>query len=161
MSSGCMQGERASWKVWLIGGLVIAAVLSGCIGPQQQARQPAAGPLPLIGTTWILKTYKGSDGSMVPVIPNWNVTARFDAEGKFTAHAGCNHISGLYVLSGQNGISLGSFSTTAVGCRGPVGVQEAAYSRHLRNASSYETTADGMLNLKDADGERILVYSGR
>ena len=156
-----MQGESGSWTTWLIGGLVIAVLLSGCIAPQQQAQQPAATPLPFIGTTWILKTYMGSDGRMDPVIPNWNVTARFDAEGKFTAHAGCNHFSGPYVLSGQNRISIGSFSTTAVGCMGPIGDQEASYSRHLRNASSYETTADGMLNLKDADGKLILVYSGR
>lgn len=161
MSTGCMQGESGSWTTWLIGWAVIAVLLSGCIAPQQQAQQPAATPLPFIGTTWILKTYMGSDGRMVPVIPNWNVTARFDAEGKFTAHAGCNHVSGIYTLIGQNGISIGPWSTTAVGCIGPVGDQEASYSRHLRNASSYETTADGMLNLKDADGKLILVYSGR
>ena len=170
MSSGCMDRESASWKIWLIGGLVIAVLLSGCIVPWQQARQtdqqPAAGPLPLIGTTWILKGYKGSYGLMVPIYPNFKarvdyVTARFDDGGNLGGFAGCNHYGASYTLIGQNGISISLLSTTLVACQSPEGKQEGAYLSLLRSVSSYETTADGMLNLKDAHGKLILVYSGR
>jgi heat shock protein HslJ len=115
------------------------------------------------GTTWVLKAYMGKDGWMIPVTPNVRarcdyVTARFDSEGKLTGYSGCNGYSGPYTLSGQNGIYIGSFTTTLIYCYGPVGSQEGSYLKLLRNASSYETTTDGMLNLKDAAGTLILVY---
>jgi len=88
------------------------------------------------------------------------VTARFDDEGRLTGYSGCNASDGSYALIGQNVISIGSFITTLVCCMGPVGEQEGSYLSLLRSASSYETTADGMLKLKDADGTRIPVYYG-
>jgi hypothetical protein len=48
-----------------------------------------------------------------------------------------------------------------VACEGPFGQQEGSYLSLLHNADSYELTADGMLNLKDADRTLILVYYGR
>jgi len=62
----------------------------------------------------------------------------------------------MYPQRAERGF-IGSSITSLVGFGGPVGEQEGSYLSLLRPASSYERTADGMLNLKGADGTRILV----
>jgi len=95
---------------------------------------------------------------MVDFVPTTvMVKVLFNASGNFSGFDGCNWHSGSYTLIGQNGISINPHGpTTLMFCYG----RETPYRSLLRNVSSYETTADGMLNLKDAHGKRILVYSG-
>jgi heat shock protein HslJ len=115
---------------------------------------------PLAGIRWVLEMYRGSSGSNVPVIPTTNVTALFGPAGDLTGSAGCNSYTGSYTLSGQNGISIGPLATTLMYCGEPgVMDQETAYLTLIRTVASYEVTGDGMLNLKNAAGTPVLVYS--
>jgi heat shock protein HslJ len=117
-------------------------------------------PLPLAGITWSLELYRGSSGSNVPVIPTTDVTAFFGPSGDITGSAGCNSYTGGYTLSGQNGISIGPLATTLMYCGEPgVMDQETAYLALLRTVASYEVTIDAMLNLRNADGTTVLMYS--
>jgi hypothetical protein len=122
-------------------------------------KKPATAPLPFIGTTWILKTYQDSDGQMVDYVPTtMMVNVLFNASGYFSGFDGCNWHGGSYTLIGQNGISMNTHGpTTLMFCFG----RETPYLSLLSSISSYETTTEGMLNLRDANGTVVLVYSGQ
>jgi heat shock protein HslJ len=120
----------------------------------------AVSPLPFAGMYWELVTYQGSAGSMIGVNPHTTVTALFGADGNITGSAGCNSYTGSYTHSGQNRISIGPLATTQMYCGDPgVMDQETAYLANLQAAASYEMTTDGKLQLMDATGTPILVYS--
>jgi uncharacterized protein YkwD len=90
------------------------------------------------------------------------VTARFNAtDGSIGGNSGCNSYGYSYNLSGQKGISTKPGFSTMMLCYGPRGTTEYSYRSLLRNASLYETTPDGLLNIRDASGTVILVYSGK
>jgi len=181
-------GKRSTPFLWLFPGILILVLLAGCIIPQQQAGQPdrqstvpptteqishfttvststprpvdGTHSLPLTGTIWTLEAYLGDNSTMVPAIVT--VTARFSAiNGTIGGHSGCNHYGYSYNLSGENGISTKPIFSTLIFCYSPWGTTEDSYRYHLRNASSYETTPDGLLNIRDASGTVILVFSGQ
>jgi heat shock protein HslJ len=120
----------------------------------------AVSPLPFAGIPWELKMYKGSTGSMIGSNPHTTVNALFGADGNLTGSAGCNSYTGSYTHRGQNGISIGPLATTLMYCGDPgVMDQETAYLANLQAAASYEVTADGKLQLMDANATPVLVYS--
>lgn len=117
-------------------------------------------PPPFAGIPWNLEMYRESSGSNVSVIPTTNVTAFFGPGGTLTGSAGCNSYTGTFTTGGSNAISIGPLSTTKIFC-GEQGVmdQETTYLILLRTATSYEETADGLLQLKNSAGKPVLVYS--
>lgn len=119
-----------------------------------------ATPVPFAGISWALETYKASSGSMVGVNPATTVNALFGADGKITGSAGCNSYNGVYLSSGQNGISIGPLAMTLMFCGEPgVMDQETAYLANLQAAASYDVTSDGKLHLMDAAGMPVLVFT--
>ena len=98
---------------------------------------------------------------MIGSNPHTTVNALFGEDGNITGSAGCNSYTGSYTQRGQNGISIGPLVTTLMYCGDPgVMDQETAYLANLQAAASYEMTADGKLQLMDANGTPVLVYSG-
>ncbi len=119
----------------------------------------AATSLPIAGITWNLEMFRQGSGSSVP--PAAPATVLFGPAGNLTGNAGCNSYSGGYTTSGSNGISIGPLATTLMYCGDPgVMDQETAVLTNLRTVASYEVTTDGMLNLRNAAGTPVLVYSG-
>jgi heat shock protein HslJ len=120
----------------------------------------AVPPFPLEGIPWVLGLYRGSAGSTVPVIPTTSVTAFFSPSGIINGSAGCNSYTGGYTTSGQDGLSIGALAVTQMYCGDPgVMDQETAYLTLLRTVASYQVTTDGTLNLKNAAGTPVLVYT--
>jgi heat shock protein HslJ len=117
-------------------------------------------PLPITGITWNLDRYKQVSGTEVPVIQDMEVTALFDPIGTVNGTAGCNAYNGAFTTSGSNGITFGPLTTTLMYCGEPgVMDQETAYLTLLRTISTWELTGDGILNLKNETGTKVLVYS--
>lgn len=124
-------------------------------------RKSAGTPLPLAGTPWVLETYTKISGSTVGVLPSTKVTILFGPGGNLSGSAGCNSYSGGYSLTGQNSITIGPLITTLMYCGEPgVMDQETSYLALLNTAASYDITPDGTLNLRNATGTPVLVYSG-
>ena len=68
---------------------------------------------------------------------------------------------GPILTVGKTGSLIGPLATTLMYCGDPgVMDQETAYLANLQAAASYEMTADGKLQLMDANGTPVLVYSG-
>ncbi len=125
----------------------------------QKAVAPVTS-IPIAGITWNLDLYRPSSGSDVPVIQNTEVTALFGPIGNLSGSAGCNSYNGIYTTSGSNGISIGPLATTLMYCGEPgVMDQETAYLTLLQTVGSYEVTSDGKMNLKNAAGTPVLMYS--
>lgn len=115
--------------------------------------------LSLEGNLWGLESFVGSDGQLVEVIPDSDVTAEFVA-GQVNGSAGCNRYFGSYELSGNSLTMAGPFGITEMFCTSPPGVmeQESQYITVLQDAASYEIDGD-QLQIANADGENILVYT--
>ncbi len=76
MSSGIMQGESGSWITWLVIGIVIAVLLSGCTATRLNA---CLGQEPIVGT-WFYDP-AGSTGASTDELTLFIVKedGRFDA----------------------------------------------------------------------------------
>jgi heat shock protein HslJ len=116
---------------------------------------PAAASLE--GTPWQLDSYLNSQGELVSVLPDTEVTAEFQA-GQVTGSAGCNSYFGSYESDG-NRLTLGAIGMTEMYCAPEALMdQEAAYLAALESAASYQVVG-GKLQIADADGETVLTFS--
>jgi heat shock protein HslJ len=116
---------------------------------------PAAAPLD--GTPWRLDSYLNSQGEMVSVLPDSEVTAEFQA-GQVTGSAGCNSYFGSYESDGSS-LTLGAIGMTEMYCAPEALMdQEGAYLAALESAASYQI-AEGKLQIANADGETALTFS--
>ncbi len=82
-----------------------------------------------------------------------------DADGSFTAYAGCNRIFGeLTMIDGT--IASAEYGMTFMACMGPVGDLENAFMRVLDSASLVATGHD-MLVLLDGEGDKLAEFALR
>ena len=127
------------------------------------AVQPGGGEksagtaLSLEGTYWGLRTYLGSQGDLVSVLPDSEITAEFKA-GQITGNAGCNNYFGPYESSGDR-LTVGLLGATLMSCAPEaLMTQEGAYMGALQGAASYQIT-NGVLQIVNAEGETLLTFS--
>jgi len=151
---------RAATTYALNGDMLTLYDLNGNILITYQRSGAMTSSLPVSGILWNLDRYRQNTGSELPVIEGTDVTALFNPIATINGTAGCNSYNGAYITSGSNGITIGPLATTLMYCGEPgVMDQETAYLTLLRTVSSYEVTGEGILNLRDANGTAILVYS--
>jgi heat shock protein HslJ len=151
---------RAATTYALNGDMLTLYDLNGNILITYQRSGAMTSSLPVSGILWNLDRYRQNTGSELPVIEGTEVTALFNPIATINGTAGCNSYNGGYITSGSNGITIGPLATTLMYCGEPgVMDQETAYLTLLRTVSSYEVTGEGILNLRDANGTAILVYS--
>jgi heat shock protein HslJ len=111
----------------------------------------------LEGTLWQLDAYVNTEGELVNVLLDTEVTAKFQA-GQVTGSAGCNSYFGSYESDGSN-LTLGAIGMTEMYCAPKALMdQEGAYLAALESAASYQI-ADGKLQIANADGEAVLTFS--
>ena len=135
-------------------------------GPISSGGEPSipipSGPLPgeLQGQLWNLVSYLNSTGAMAPVILGSHVTAEFK-DGQLSGNSGCNSYFASYQVNGK-AIQIGGVGGTEMYCNDPDGLmdQEAAYLKTLSLAASYQISG-GLLQIVDASGKQILVFSGK
>jgi heat shock protein HslJ len=125
--------------------------------------QPAIGQLPVEedltfeGPTWLLESYLNLEGQTTERLPETRVTITF-ADGQVNGSAGCNNYFGPYEVDANN-LTIGPLGSTLMACDpNEVALQETAYLASLSNVASYEIVA-GQLQLRDADGQTILIYT--
>jgi heat shock protein HslJ len=112
----------------------------------------------LEGTTWVLESYLNSEGVLVGAMPDSQPTALFQA-GQASGNAGCNSYFGSYELGADGKLSLGPLGRTEMYCTPEERMaQEDAFLDAFGKTASYVITED-MLQLEDAGGNEILVFS--
>ena len=94
--------------------------------------------------------FKGATiaGSM-PVIPNVQITLKFNNDGTFTGFGGCNNYNGGYNLTGQTTefgktITIGPIASTKMYCADTADL-ESKYLANLQNTKTYSITNNKML----------------
>ncbi|WP_292364425.1 MULTISPECIES: META domain-containing protein [unclassified Methanoculleus] len=135
--------------------IVVACVIAaGCTG----GTSTPGAVTGLTGTSWTLDSYLAENGSLVPVLPGTEVTARFGDDGKVTGSAGCNGYGGDYRLD-DTSLSVSSIAQTLKLCTEPEGImkQEARFIDLLGSAEGCRIE-DGRLIITDAEGTDLLVF---
>jgi len=112
----------------------------------------------LEGTLWTLASYVNSQGDLVSVLPNIEVTAEFQ-DGQVNGNAGCNNYFVSYEAAGEH-LTIDLIGATQMFCGEPENVmeQEDEYLAALQSAASYQIT-NGQLQIANADGETVLTFS--
>lgn len=113
----------------------------------------------LTGTSWTLDSYLAENGTLVPVLPGTEVSARFGDDGKVTGSAGCNGYGGDYRFDGKV-LTIEPPISTKMNCNRPEGVmeQENRYLNLLTSVAGYRIDGD-RLDLLDEAGKALLTYS--
>ena len=108
---------------------------------------------------WSLDSYLNSQGDLVGLLPDTEITAQFEA-GEVAGSAGCNRYFGSYEVDGDK-LSIGPLASTLMYCH-PDGVtdQEMAYLAALGSAASYMVEGD-RLEIADSAGQTVLVFGVR
>jgi heat shock protein HslJ len=125
--------------------------------PSPTAEAPDAPGL--TGQVWYLESYLDAQNALAALMPGSQVTAEFTPEGQVSGSSGCNRYSGGYEVDGDQ-IKFSPLASTMMACIEPAGLmeQEAAYLQNLGKAASFRLV-DGKLEMLDAAGQVILVYS--
>jgi putative lipoprotein len=94
--------------------------------------------------------FKGATiaGSM-PVIPNVQITLKFNDDGTLSGFSGCNNYNGGYTLTGQTTefgktITIGPLASTKKYCADTADL-ESKYLANLQNTKTYSITNNKML----------------
>jgi heat shock protein HslJ len=133
----------------LVAILILGAVVLAACGPR--AAEDLEGEL------WALASYVNSQGEVVKVLSDTEMTATF-VGGEVRGNAGCNSYFGSYQVRG-NRLTIGTLASTEMYCAlEEVMEQEMAYLIALETAASYEIQGD-RLELWDADGARVATFN--
>lgn len=110
----------------------------------------------LEGNLWGLEAYATAEGEMAQVPSGAEVTAYF-AEGQVSGNNGCNNYAAMYEVEGDS-ITVTLGPSTLMACPPPLDEVETQYMANLAAATTF-SIEDDQLQLFDADGNAILVYS--
>jgi heat shock protein HslJ/LysM repeat protein len=128
---------------------------SEVIGQEGQTGAAAS----LEGTLWKLDSYVDSQGELVNVLLDTEVTAEFQGS-QVTGSAGCNSYFGAYESDG-NSLTFGVIGATEMYCAPEeLMAQEGEYLAALESVTAYQIKGD-TLELTSADGERVATFTAR
>lgn len=121
------------------------------------ARIVPPAPEPLAGTNWTLDSFHTGD-AVSSVISGTTITAVFDAEGRVSGSAGCNHFFGSYTVTGSS-LAISSLGSTKMNCPGRgIMLQEGTYLASLGRTAGF-TIRGNRLSLSDANGTMLLSFT--
>jgi heat shock protein HslJ len=118
------------------------------------------GDAALTGTYWTLSSYADTNGNMVDVLPEAEITAVFGEDGSLSGSSGCNNYNTSYQVDGNNITVNEMIAATMMACPEPIMAQETAYLANLPAAATFEIAAD-TLTLMDASGNQIAVFTAQ
>jgi len=135
--------------------IVMAAIVTAGCTAGTSTPGAAAG---LTGVSWSLESYLDGNGTLVPVLPGTEVSARFGDDSRVTGSAGCNQYGGDYRQNGT-ALSVSSLAQTLKFCEEPKGImeQEARFMEILGSAAGWRIE-NGRLLLTDAAGAAVLAF---
>jgi len=134
-------------------GVLFAAVFSlGCASAESETGAT------LLGTSWVLDSYRDGKGGVASVLEDTRVSIAFSDNGDLAGLAGCNSYWGTYAAEDDE-LSIGSLDSTSLSCPEPAGVmeQEKACLQALRDAATFEIEGD-TLELRSDDGSLLASY---
>ena len=117
---------------------------------------PTIQPADLEGTLWKLDSFLNSQGELIGVLPNTEITMEFTIDG-IGGSAGCNHYFASYEING-NSLIIGQIGSTLMACVPDVMEQEAGYLAALESVASFRV-ADDRLEMMNGDGATVLAFS--
>jgi putative lipoprotein len=94
--------------------------------------------------------FKGATvGGSMPVVPNVQITLKFNNDGTLSGFGGCNNYNGGYKLTGNTTefgktITIGPLATTAMYCADTADL-ESKYLASLQETKTYSITNNKML----------------
>ncbi|MBN1432351.1 MAG: META domain-containing protein [Methanomicrobiaceae archaeon] len=109
------------------------------------------------GIEWTLISYNNGVGELVSVPADTEITLKLE-EGRAGGNSGCNSYFGDYEMDDMGSLAFGMIGMTEMYCEGRMDM-ESRYLTLLGETAGY-SMSDGVLNLMDTYGNRILVFSG-
>jgi heat shock protein HslJ len=131
----------------------LALTMAGCGG-----NNGGSGGGDLEGVSWVLVSYRGTNGSTEQVPSEAEVTARFES-GTVAGNGGCNAYTGPYTLSGSD-LAVGPVASTKMACPSPLNALEQAYFTNLEAAAAF-TADQSSLIIRNEAGDDVLTYQQR
>lgn len=110
---------------------------------------PAVVPPVLTGGEWRIERIAG-----LPVVAGTAPTLRFEANGQFSGHSGCNRFSGRYSLAPQ-GLQMSRLTSTRMACPPPTMGQEHTLLALLPAVNAHAFDTRGALVLRTPDGRTL------
>jgi heat shock protein HslJ len=107
------------------------------------------------GISWVLVSYRGSNGDSTQGPGDVEVTARFES-GTVAGNGGCNAYTGPYTISGSD-LSVGPLASTRMACPPPLDGVEDVYLANLEAAATYSAD-QSTLTIRNSDGDDVLTY---
>jgi heat shock protein HslJ len=98
----------------------------------------------MTGGTWTMTMYNNGKGGFQSGLPNVQVTAVFDEQGKLSGFGGCNNYFAQYSVDG-NKIEIGPVGSTRKACPRPVLDQETAYFKALESAATFKIDGNSLM----------------
>lgn len=144
------KGENMKRKLFpFLLACVLSLVVVCCISQESQE---------LEGTQWDLDSYMDKEGTLVTILPNTEITAKFQG-GIVNGSSGCNSYTGAYGYK-DNTIMIDTLAVTEMYCAEPEGImeQEYDYLTALRLAKNFKIKGS-TLEMTNADGTVILVFT--
>jgi putative lipoprotein len=102
------------------------------------------------GTAWLVEDIAGQG-----VIDRAQTTISFDTSGRASGSTGCNRFTGAATIE-REALSFGQLATTKRACVPALMDQEQKFLRALEGVRGYAVDANGLLQLKGANGEPLL-----
>jgi heat shock protein HslJ len=115
-------------------------------------------PDPLQGTQWQLIDLDDGSESLIPVLPETEISAHFSEDGLLSGSAGCNGYSASYDVT-NGSINVAGLVMTEIYCLEPEGLmdQETQYLVDLSDAAAY-LLGDDLLAVLNPEGALILRF---
>jgi heat shock protein HslJ len=114
----------------------------------------------LVGTTWIMVSYRNSEGQTAQALVGSDANANFTSDGKVSGKATCNQYSGTYKTS-RNKITIVPGAMTMMACPGEgLMAQEQDFIKALSDSASYILQSDQLI-LSDKDGNVVLTFTAQ
>jgi heat shock protein HslJ len=151
-----MLGPGKRCCLWALLSIIVAACTPPVIGSVAGDSAPSVPEL--IGTEWHLGAYANGRGSLEPVLPGSQATAKFGSNGFVTGSGGCNTYSAVFQTDAILLSLIGPITTTHQTCEQPVMDQEDAYLAALARSATYRFEEDQLV-LVQSGGTRLAEYS--
>ena len=113
----------------------------------------------LVDTNWTLVRLDDGSGQLQELLPETEITAVFNTEGRVSGSAGCNSYASLYTIDGD-ALSITLPAMTRMVCDAPedIMLQETSFLNSLTAVAAYHIDGNG-LQLLDVGGNDVLVFN--
>lgn len=118
--------------------------------PAAAATPPAAVPAATVFTPWRIVQARSE-----PLLDFRRARLEFLPSGQLVGHTSCNTMSAPYTLTGER-LNVGAVVTTRMACGPLLLEQEDRILTALELAATARVRADGLLELRDAEGRGVL-----